>query len=93
MTLSASAAGYLRQLGWREFAHHLLFHFRATPAQPLRACRIAWSADFAGIPVIRETKEAIGKLATELAAHGAHKIALEPSAVIALANDWIERTA
>lgn len=36
MSLSASAAGYLRQLGWREFAHHLLFHFRATPAQPLR---------------------------------------------------------
>ena len=24
---------YLRQLGWREFAHHLLFHFPQTPAE------------------------------------------------------------
>jgi deoxyribodipyrimidine photo-lyase len=36
MSISAAAAGYLRQLGWREFAHHLLFHFRDTPTQPLR---------------------------------------------------------
>ncbi len=28
---------YRRELGWREFAHHLLFHFPNTPAQPLRA--------------------------------------------------------
>lgn len=27
---------YLRQLGWREFAHHLLFHFPHTLDQPLR---------------------------------------------------------
>lgn len=27
---------YLRQLGWREFAHHLLYHFPATPTHPLR---------------------------------------------------------
>ena len=27
---------YLRQLGWREFAHHLLFHFPETPLDPLR---------------------------------------------------------
>lgn len=27
---------YLRQLGWREFAHHLLFHFPHTPEMPLR---------------------------------------------------------
>ncbi len=24
---------YLRQLGWRDFAHHLLFHFPATPTE------------------------------------------------------------
>ena len=24
---------YLRQLGWREFAHHLLFHFPQTPVE------------------------------------------------------------
>jgi len=28
---------FLRELGWREFAHHLLFHFPETPEQPLRA--------------------------------------------------------
>jgi deoxyribodipyrimidine photo-lyase len=26
---------YLRQIGWREFAHHLLFHFPATTDAPL----------------------------------------------------------
>ena len=27
---------FLAELGWREFAHHLLFHFPHTPEQPLR---------------------------------------------------------
>lgn len=27
---------YLRQIGWREFSHHLLFHFKDTPEKPLR---------------------------------------------------------
>lgn len=27
---------YCSELGWREFAHHLLFHFSQTPQQPLR---------------------------------------------------------
>lgn len=27
---------YLKQLGWREFAHHLLYHFPQTPELPLR---------------------------------------------------------
>jgi amidase len=40
------------------------------PAKALRDCRIAWSADFAGIPVIGETREALGKLANELARAG-----------------------
>jgi deoxyribodipyrimidine photo-lyase len=30
-----SATAYLRQLGWREFAHHLLYHFPNTPDRPL----------------------------------------------------------
>lgn len=30
------SAGIMRQLVWREFAHHLLFHFPATPLKPLR---------------------------------------------------------
>ncbi len=33
----AGAADYLRELGWREFAHHLLHHFPQTPTAPLDA--------------------------------------------------------
>ncbi|MEX2299830.1 MAG: deoxyribodipyrimidine photo-lyase [Bryobacterales bacterium] len=35
---------YLRQLGWREFAHHLLYHFPHTTGQPLREqfARFPW---------------------------------------------------
>lgn len=32
----AEAESYLRQLAWREFAHHLLFHFPHTAEAPLR---------------------------------------------------------
>ena len=34
---------FLKELGWREFAHHLLYHFPQTPEQPLRT-------EFAGFP-------------------------------------------
>jgi deoxyribodipyrimidine photo-lyase len=33
---SASAQTFLTELGWREFAHHALFHFPATADEPLR---------------------------------------------------------
>ena len=33
----ANAEWFLRELGWREFAHHLLFHFPKTPDEPLYA--------------------------------------------------------
>jgi deoxyribodipyrimidine photo-lyase len=35
---------FLTELGWREFAHHLLFHFPDTPEQPLRSAfaRFPW---------------------------------------------------
>lgn len=32
----AKSKTYLRQLIWREFAHHLLYHFPGTPLDPLR---------------------------------------------------------
>lgn len=31
------ASTFITELGWREFAYHLLFHFPQTPRQPLRA--------------------------------------------------------
>jgi len=33
---SEGAETYLREIGWREFAHQLLFHFPHTPERPLR---------------------------------------------------------
>jgi deoxyribodipyrimidine photo-lyase len=45
--LAASAwqrSQFLAELGWREFAHHLLYHFPHTPSQPLRPefARFPW---------------------------------------------------
>ena len=42
-----SAAGFLRELGWREFAHHLLFHFPHTVGAPMdtRFEAFAWRND------------------------------------------------
>ncbi|HEY3323785.1 MAG TPA: deoxyribodipyrimidine photo-lyase [Planctomycetota bacterium] len=34
---SKAASAFLRQLAWREFAHHLLIHFPRTPLEPLHA--------------------------------------------------------
>jgi deoxyribodipyrimidine photo-lyase len=38
---------FLSEVGWREFAHHLLYHFPHTPAAPLREdfARFLWAAD------------------------------------------------
>ncbi len=33
---SNGARVFLSEVGWREFAHHLLFHFPKTPTEPLR---------------------------------------------------------
>lgn len=43
--LRRTTPSYLRQLGWREFAHHLLFHFPHTTTQPLRSefARLEWN--------------------------------------------------
>lgn len=55
---------FLRELGWREFAHHLLFHFPHTPEQPLRARYAAfpwksnatalkdWQRGMTGFPIV-----------------------------------------
>ncbi len=41
------ASKFLSELGWREFAHHLLWHFPSTPGQPLRPefARFPWRHD------------------------------------------------
>jgi deoxyribodipyrimidine photo-lyase len=38
---------YLAEIGWREFAHHLLFHFPKTTTEPLRAAfaKFHWRTD------------------------------------------------
>ena len=47
---------FLAELGWREFAHHLLYHFPRTPAEPLRPefHRFPWREDAAGLKAWRE---------------------------------------
>lgn len=50
------AAAFLRQLGWREFAHHLLFHFPHTVRETLRPefRRFPWRNDAAGLRTWRK---------------------------------------
>ena len=42
---------FLTEIGWREFAYHLLFHFPKTPEEPLRAnyARFPWRSDGAAL--------------------------------------------
>lgn len=44
------AAVFLAEVGWREFAHHLLWHFPGTPESPLREkfARFPWAEDPGG---------------------------------------------
>jgi deoxyribodipyrimidine photo-lyase len=60
----AGVEGYLRQLGWREFAYHLLYHFPHTVDKPLRpefaafpwkqdkAFLKAWQKGMTGYPIV-----------------------------------------
>jgi deoxyribodipyrimidine photo-lyase len=61
----AAVEAWLRELGWREFSHHLLYHFPHTTLQPLdkRFERFPWCRDYAdtlaswqkgqtGIPIV-----------------------------------------
>jgi deoxyribodipyrimidine photo-lyase len=47
---SNGARVFLSEIGWREFAYHLLFHFPNTPEAPLRAefARFPWAQDKGG---------------------------------------------
>jgi deoxyribodipyrimidine photo-lyase len=46
-----AAEPYLRQLGWRDFAHHLLYHHPYTPSEPLRTeyRHMPWRDDRRGL--------------------------------------------
>ena len=48
---SKGAGVFLSEVGWREFAHHLLYHFPHTPEQPLREdfARFPWADDPRGL--------------------------------------------
>jgi deoxyribodipyrimidine photo-lyase len=63
--LRGHAEAYLREIGWREFAHHLLYHFPHTAQQPLdtrfeafawaepgSAAHHAWQRGQTGIPIV-----------------------------------------
>jgi deoxyribodipyrimidine photo-lyase len=46
-----AAGPYLRQLGWRDFAHHLLYHFPHTASEPLSIeyRHMPWRNDLRGL--------------------------------------------
>ena len=48
---SVGADTFLKEIGWREFAYHLLFHFPLTSRQPLRPefARFPWRVDADGL--------------------------------------------
>ncbi len=62
--LAESADVFLAEIGWREFAHHLLWHFPHTADEPLRpefadfpwaddpAALAAWQAGRTGYPIV-----------------------------------------
>lgn len=66
--VSARAIHFIRELGWREFAHHLLYHFPQTPDQALYQDKFgrfpwrkpddyaddlrAWQRGHTGIPIV-----------------------------------------
>ena len=63
--LARGAEAYLRELGWREFAHHVLYHFPATVTEPLNErferfpwetgpspALEAWQRGRTGIPIV-----------------------------------------
>jgi len=47
---SNGARVFLSEIGWREFAHHLLYHFPRTPERPLRSgfAHFPWATDRGG---------------------------------------------
>ncbi len=62
---AAEVAGYIRELGWREFSHHLLHHFPQTPdenlnprfqdfewAQASPEKLEAWQRGMTGVPIV-----------------------------------------
>jgi deoxyribodipyrimidine photo-lyase len=53
---SAASKAFLRQLGWREFAHHLLYHFPHTTRAPLRPqfSHFPWRCDSKGLHAWRQ---------------------------------------
>ena len=62
--LAEAGSSYLREIAWREFSHHLLYHFPHTPAEPLRSQFdhfpwtrskknfVAWSKGLTGYPIV-----------------------------------------
>ena len=65
--LTGNSEHFIRELGWREFSHHLLFHFPATTDQPLMpkfsafpwrdpedyaADLRAWQRGMTGVPIV-----------------------------------------
>lgn len=53
---AAGAESFLRELGWREFSYHLLYHFPHIPDAPFneKFAGFGWAADAAGLTAWRK---------------------------------------
>lgn len=53
---------YLKEIGWREFAHHLLFHFPHTPEQPLHPefAKFPWEKNTKGLKAWQQGRTGYG---------------------------------
>jgi deoxyribodipyrimidine photo-lyase len=70
---SRGAYVFLSELGWREFSHHLLWHYPQTPTEPLRgayanfpwqtdpAARRAWQEGRTGFPLVDAGMRELGQ--------------------------------
>ena len=49
--IASGCETFIKELGWREFAHHLLYHYPQTVDQPLdtRFAQLPWQTDPAGL--------------------------------------------
>jgi len=69
----ASADAFVSELGWREFAHHVLYHFPSTPDRPLKpkfesfpwredgASLQAWQQGRTGYPIVDAGMRELGE--------------------------------
>ena len=73
---------FLTELGWREFAYHLLYHFPQTPEEPLRAnfARFPWQSSRALLSRLAARRDRLPHRRRRHARVVAHRLDAQPRA-------------